>query len=71
MIFILAVLITIAVFFMWRSATGKEGMKPKNSQYKNPEREITPRKLNSEFHLIAENRWQDDGGNNGEQLLQR
>lgn len=39
-------------------------MKQNNSQHKNPEGEITVRKPVSESQLIAERRWQDDGGNN-------
>jgi predicted RNA-binding protein YlqC (UPF0109 family) len=39
-------------------------MEQKNSQYKNPAREITPRKPVSESQSNDERRWQDDGGNN-------
>lgn len=39
-------------------------MKPTNSQYKDPAREITARKPVSELQANNERRWQDDSGNN-------
>jgi predicted RNA-binding protein YlqC (UPF0109 family) len=40
------------------------GMEQKNSQYENPEREVTVRKPGSESHSNDEKRRQDNGRNN-------